>query len=1236
MSDFPYPGLRPFRRDESDIFFGRDGDITRLTKRLANYHFIAVVGNSGSGKSSLIQAGLLARLNLGVIRGQHWRTAKMRPGNYPFRSLSIALLRDTKKAEELALREEYLHHHQPRIKPEGAVSVLENELSGDPNTSYQILEKILPDNHNLLIIVDQFEELFRYHASVRDEKVKDFIQWLLTSKGSSRIYIVITLRLEFEDECSRYAGLKQAIENGRFHISYLTNGQLEESIKFPAQVCHGEVEPQVVERLLADLEEIDETYYADRLPLLQYTLSRMWLKVSGAEQKVLKLQHYEEIGGNLAAALDNHIQQVYMALSDSDKKITEILFRRLSQLNKKNHHQEKDTYIRHPIKLKEVASLANVLWQAVSTLVDYFRKEGNNFLFSPDKLPTSYFQAEDVIDITHESIIRQWKQLKKWADEEAQWADFYREWEKPAKLWEKGNGELWYGRDLKRNLNQLEKVQRLYPTLEQLKVWSNRYGENFELAWQFLEASKQQQKQKEEQQRKQAEQARQQELKQQNQLKRQKKKIVVVISILIFATLFVTLVFWEYQNALFAKKVESLFELYRREAALLARFDNYTKAREILKETYQLDSKISDSPRHARNLLASFIDLMSDQGQKYSFITKQRGIVAFALSPDKQKLALVRTEGKNRKISSSKVELFEAKTDGKLLQSFNVDHKKRSEVKTVVFHPQGEWLATGGDDGQIIFWSLDGKKLDSKKPAKERESKERESIEVWTLAINPAGNLLASGGTDNIITVWNLATNQQKTLGKHQGTITDLAFSPNGEFLASASEDKTARLWQVSDGKELYPLPTHTQQVVFSPDGKILATGSDDKTIRLWKVDTGQNIALLSGHQNKISGIAFIADGRYLASASADSTLRLWDVASGVTLRILQGDTKEHITDITTDGQSVFSSSWRGIKRWDTTLPYQYVDLPKPPTAIAIAPNVQQIAIGFKDGSVQGYSLPLNNKPIWQQEKIHTDDIKQLAVSADGRFLASTSSDEIAKVWQIQTDKLNQLGIIEHKFGRVNAIAFSPDNKILLSAGDDGQIGLFKLDLQEEPQFYPLYKEKSINSVMWDASGDYVLTASDYTASLWQTRDLLATTSPNPIDNLKIWKNSVALSPDAKRVAVVKNSYRGSYFGIKIYPDRSQTPYPLWGHRDTVIRALFSPDSQQLATVSGDNTVRFWDLLQQSELFTITLPTKGKDVVWDFDFRCFQDRCWVAVPLSQDKKLLLYELSYGPTKSVTN
>ncbi|EDN70298.1 G-protein beta WD-40 repeat [Beggiatoa sp. PS] len=350
----------------------------------------------------------------------------------------------------------------------------------------------MPSNHNLLILVDQFEELF-HHANKSEkerEEINNFIQWLLTScqHYNSKIYVVITMRPEFLDDCAQYENLIWAINHGFFQVPHLTKENLKETIELPARVYEGSIEPILVERLLSDIENIGKINHFDHLLLLQHALLTMWLKVNDNNQKILTLQHYQEIGNDLAVALNQSAEAAYLTFQDTNKKVVEILFRRISRSDGKGN------YTRDPVQLKNLANLAEVSWQTVSDIIDHFRISERRFLLSRNKL-FGYLQANDEIDIAHESIIRQWKRLKQWADEEAECAKFYNLWEKTAQRWQARQGELWHKLDLENALDSVTRIQRLYPKSEQLKAWASRYGQNFDLAWKFLGESKKAQEQ---------------------------------------------------------------------------------------------------------------------------------------------------------------------------------------------------------------------------------------------------------------------------------------------------------------------------------------------------------------------------------------------------------------------------------------------------------------------------------------------------------------------------------------------------------------------------------------------------------------------------------------------------------------------------------------------------------------------------------------------------------------------
>jgi tetratricopeptide (TPR) repeat protein len=539
MNDFPYPGLRPFERDETDIFFGREKHSDQLVDQLGEKHFLAVIGPSGCGKSSLVRTGLLAGLEMGFLataRG-NWRVADLRPGNRPFAHLAEVLLENNVLATPFTEQTEAVDHLQINLQ-RGSWS-LDKVLDYTP----------LPENTSLLLLVDQFEEIFRYDQQSDKDEAKTFVEWLLVSSRHPAVYIIITMRSDFIGDCARFYGLPEAINQGLFLVPRLTRDQLREAIALPAGIFDGEAEPALVNRLLEDVDR-----ESDQLPLLQHALMRMWTLAhhENPNQVTLTVEHYKKVGG-LTESLSKHADETYAELDSAQQTIAEMLFRSLS---------EKD--IRRPVKLEDVATLANVPWEQVAAVVNIFRQTGRNFLMPP---PDKKLKADSVIDISHESIIRQWQSLINWAKEEAELADRYRRLESTARLAQDKKAELWKGLDL---ANALDWRKREKP----ISTWAKRYGENegkyFDLAMRFLEESEKEQQREE----------REKEAVRQRELERVRKQAVVAVFGLIVMT---GLALWGFlaqnqaqQNAEKARQHAELAEqrktdaLSQREVALFA------------------------------------------------------------------------------------------------------------------------------------------------------------------------------------------------------------------------------------------------------------------------------------------------------------------------------------------------------------------------------------------------------------------------------------------------------------------------------------------------------------------------------------------------------------------------------------------------------------------------------------------------------------------------------------------
>ncbi len=465
----PYPGLRPFERDEDILFFGRDEQVDQLLDKLAQTHFLAVLGTSGSGKSSLVRAGLLPALEGGYLAGAgpRWAIAELRPGDRPFHRLAKALIEDAGFGKPRASRQDAAAETDQGDASEDTVAGLEADLrSGSLALNWRLGLRPLPAGTRLLILVDQFEELFRYHRGAAGEAAA-FVALLLGAATHPDVYLVITLRSEFLGDCALYPELPEAINAGLFLTPSLTPEQMADAIQLPAQLPQfgGEVESALVGEMLKEAQG-----QTDQLPLLQHALLRLWDRAG--DSKHIGARGLANLGG-LSHCPDAHVEEAYGSLDKEQRRIAEVMFRGLTERG-----AGRDT--RRPVHLGEIAALAGVEPAAVAAVVEDFREPGRSFLVPPAGTPLT---PESVLDITHEALIRQWDQLKQWTQDEAEQAELYQRLESAARRHRQGEGAPWIDPDLQITLQWRDKHR---PT----EHWAARYGGDFSQAMGFLEKSR--------------------------------------------------------------------------------------------------------------------------------------------------------------------------------------------------------------------------------------------------------------------------------------------------------------------------------------------------------------------------------------------------------------------------------------------------------------------------------------------------------------------------------------------------------------------------------------------------------------------------------------------------------------------------------------------------------------------------------------------------------------------------
>ena len=456
----PFPGLRPFQIEEKFLFFGREEQTAELLTRLRKTRFLAVVGVSGSGKSSLVRAGLLPELHGGTMAtaGSSWEVAVMRPGGDPLTNLAEALI----EADIHDADEEHVTSHVRTSLARSGMGLVDAIKQGD-----------LPENTNLLLVVDQFEEIFRFRrmSGLSEEEAGHFITLLLeaSEQVDLPIYVVLTMRSDFLGDCAQFRGLAESVNEGEYLIPRLNRNQRRQAIEGPVAVGQREITSRLVQRLLNDIGDDP-----DQLPILQHALMRTWdhWDESGADGP-LDLDHYQATGG-MDEALSRHADEVHAELPDDEHRwISEKLFKALTEKVDQNRG------IRRPMQFRELCQIIEKDEDKIRTVVDAFRRQGRTFLMPSGE---DDITKKTVIDISHESLMRAWRRLRDWVDDEAQSAKIYRRLADTSSLYQEGKAGYYRDPDLQIALSWREETK---PN----KSWADHYFAGFEEAMVFLDKS---------------------------------------------------------------------------------------------------------------------------------------------------------------------------------------------------------------------------------------------------------------------------------------------------------------------------------------------------------------------------------------------------------------------------------------------------------------------------------------------------------------------------------------------------------------------------------------------------------------------------------------------------------------------------------------------------------------------------------------------------------------------------
>ena len=1110
----PYLGLRAFREEDAAFFFGREAFTERLVEAVERTPFLAVVGPSGSGKSSVGQAGLIPALRKGVLEGSKaWEFAVFRPYKNPLWQLAAPLV---------FLLEPEMDEVTRLAKVGELADYLREGRVGLADAAGRILEKRhyvaqAAGAERLVLVADQFEELFTYKESEPEREI--FLGHLLAAaeERDGALTVILTLRADFYSHCLGVRPLADRLEGRVVNIGPMTEEELRRAIEEPARKVGVGFETGLVERILEDVRG-----EPGALPLLEFALTELWERRRGG---LLPHEAYEEFGG-VDGAIAQRAERECERFSEEEKKLTRRIFLNLVTPGEETEDIRRRAALaemlpEEPAHADSVRAVVKAL--ADARLITTGREEAS---------------GEETVEVAHEALIRGWERLKGWVQEDRAFLEWLKGLRVDLARW-KESGELLRGRPL-----------------AEARDWLEKRGEDLSAeARRFIQASARRERQRR---------------------ALTFTAVAVAFALICFAALFAWQqrgqVIIERDNV----KTAQAKEVKQRETAEAAEAHAVTREAEAVtaRKTAEAESRISISRELAAAaigqlevdpelslLLAveavetAYTEQAEDalrQALASPWRTTLRGhtgpIYSAAYSPDGRWIVTASRDGTAR--------VWDAQSGQEMMELEHTDW-----LASAVYSPDGRWIVTASRDGTARVWEAAS--------GQQKMELQGHTGSVLSVAYSPDGRRIVTAGGDRTTRVWEAASGQQKMeLQGHTDAVISAAYSPDGQWIVTASYDRTARVWNAQSGQQKIELQGHTRFVrsaAYSPDGQWIVTASGDGTARVWDAESGQQMMVLQ-HTVWIYSAAYSPDGRWIVTASGDGTARVWDAESGQQMMELPAHTDQvYSAAYSPDGRWIVTASTDGTARvWEAEggnrkrVLQGHTNLVK---SVAYSPDGRWVVTASGDRTARVWDAESGQQKI--ELRGHTDYVNSAAYSPDGRWIVTASADGTARVWDAGSGQ--QKMVLPHT--GVNSAAYSPDGRWIVTAGDDGTARVWDAESGQQKMELKGHTDQ-VYSAAYSPDGRWIVTAGyDKTARVWEAesgQQVMELQHTDPV-------YSAAYSPDGRWIVTASWDRMARVWEAESGLQKLELQHP-----DRVNSAAYSPDGRWIVTAGGDGTARVW------------------------------------------------------------